>query len=1367
MLQIREFDLKTGKFLTDYNPITKEQVSRTKDVQGSYLEDWLNRQNFQGEEAQLSVAQFYNGVSDRDVKNVLDRGQELVFTSGKYGYFAPPAMAKALLEDSPIYDNGVAAAHNAVAYGSLIISDGFTQTKTDTGKVKILLVDNINRSLGDNPLLDRDGQLVPGEDVERLLDVMGDGTMLIPSQTMKHLLLPDEISQAIEIGLKKAQIVLKSDLIERLQGEYESEGKIRLSSVNLRAANAINNEIDLKTERTVLQFRAALSDVPGIAKGTVKTSSWAERLGVDAIISLDDVKGATIGGVFDRPGVVELNSDLWINRKDIARYGQQSVGSQVKYKLPNATTKELNPKILAQAQELAALAIDPYALAQKVVEKVERQRQRPLSIDLPEGVELDLLDNEATVEILELQENLRSSEATALVMKSDKYGQIIQLPSIATQLKKSIRSQWLDAATVGIEIPSAMAQHHAALKPWEVCNKDLPEGAIVAYYRSPFGNVGAAAIAINNPRAIESADPESYNKDGVSYMPPWTAKNIAITDFDSDRNGYFVGFIAKDPQAIIEGLRDKLKDISDPALQYAAGRTEIDRLIVSKKDLEEADYPRAVEEFVKANRPENMPLPIPKDKKVLHPRLPDEPLSVSIGKAWCITAQNPVGKVASQSMILESLAQNITYASSSRLPGLLASVIKTFGEIDPAYIPSDEMFKESGLPSLNLAERIKSVVNSDPNTPSAGLKETVSILEDYAKYPMAKNLQIAVDIAKSNKGINEDFQDFASQLAYQKHQMRLNMKKPEVFLSSPLKNNTVDPVGIAVISVNKIFDSVPEIKIDRENLNRSFRGFVPEFRPPNNFLVVDRMISSYRDLSKDLSVTIQRLKDKNITDAQPTLIITSSDGRKQIEVINLCDGEKENSVNLLTLDSKQVKFRIERNKASEELDVPMYLLKDEENQVAIGFINEKSLEKAGTLDYINEKLDRGISPPIQGTVELFPPYFLQNDTDKKSDRLEMILTTIKEAIKGKEDAFVSHFQGTSVGQNIAVKIMPRQISKHLDKVAPIHLTNMKQSFNLQNSEIRFDNAIIDGKITPIASLVAADGGYDFLGKLSYESPLLAPGTVVKANLIARLDPKINVNIEDKRIRVVPIDNNEIPLESGEFTFKRDGKRIDIYLVENNSEKLLGKLDDTTLKKVHIGEKILTGKTSGTYERSVFQSENNGTGLEIEVLSLVSHLPVDRCKILMTQKGNDFSFESAPPGYRVQKILLPKPIVPPQAIPDLSAQTISYLPSQTIPDLPPQSVSAYNPSRLELVNWYKAVGANSESGKQILELGKQLKTSYMAEEFMNGKPLIDRLPDDYRNTSISVLIEDKNRFDLAVESFQEPVKEVDKSYSISR
>jgi hypothetical protein len=1342
MLKVEEFDIKTGKLLTDYDPATGNQIPRTKDVAGSYLEDWLNRQPLRGDAARLSVAQFYDGVDEKDVANLIERGKELVFTSGKYGYFASPAMAKALLEDSPIYDRGAASAHNAVAYGSLIISDGVAQTKTASGKVKILLIDNINRSLGEQPLLDKDGQLVPGVDVEKLLDVMGDGTMLVPSRTMKDLLLPQEISEAIETGLNKAQIQPNPDLIQQLQNEYESQGQIRFSKVNLRAATAINNEIDFKTERTVLQFRAALTDIQGIAKGTAKTSKWAERLGVDAIISLDDVKGATIGGVFDLPGVIELNSDLWINRKDIARYGEQSVGAQVKYKLPNATAKEFNPKMLAQAKELADFACDPYALGQKVVEKVERQRQRLLFVDLPAGESDE-------------SEDLRSHEATALILKSDKYGQIVQLPSIARQLQKSLRSQWLKAATSGIEIPSAMAQHHAALKPWEVCNKDLPDGAIVAYYRSPFGNVGAAAIAINNLRAIEQADPESYNKDGVAYMPPWTAKNIAITDFDSDRNGYFVGFVAKDPHATIKGLRNKLKDISDPDLQYAAGRTEIERLIFAKKDLAPSDYPYAVGEFVKANRPENMPLPIPKDKKVLHPRLTGEHLSVSIGKAWCITAQNPVGKVANQSMILESLAQHITYTPEFKGKELFKKVVKTFKEIDPADIPTDKVLEANGLPALNLGTRIKSVINSDATHPKQGLEQTRSILEDYAKYPMAKNLQTAVDIAKSNKGIEQAFQDFSEKLTYQKHAMRRDIKQSDSYLNRPMKNNTLDPVGAIVKSINDIFKDLPPIQIDREDLNRGFRNFIPESHHPIELMKAEELSSKYREMSQRLTKVTERLKNKShdLPDAQPTLILTSLDSKRKIEVINLCDANKLESVNFLKLDGMHRVFTIEQNEKSLEEDVPKYLLRDVGTKKVIGFINEKYLIDNHILDDVERSIEKSGQAEITGSVETIPPYLMQNDVDRLHHQLKTVLEYIKIEIKGKETQFASAFQHNSMGQNISVKILPRELSKNLGKVAQLELYGVTDLTSRQDVTIRFDNALVDDRITPMASLVAADSSYQPLGLISQTSSPIASGTIVKANLTPQLDPKIRLKILNKELGISPVgDNVEISPQAGKFLLERTDKGIVVYLLgDDNSSTLLGYLDKTSSRGAFKNSQILRESAEGTYQRAIYQGKNNTRKLTIDIQSLVDHLPVTSEKLVMKQQEDkSLVLISAPPQYHQAIAEFAKIEVPIVIIPEESL---------TLQAIENQDSKIYQPTRLELVNWYKVLKANDLDTKQILELGQQLKDSYMQEDFMKGKPSVEKLPDGYQSTLVSISLEDKKYLDSIIEpSRQEQINQ---------
>jgi hypothetical protein len=1069
MLKIQEFDIKTGKNLTDYDPATDTQIPRTKDVENAYLERWLNRQVISEADSQLSVAQFYDGVNEQDVKNLLERGQELVFTSGKFGYFASPKMAKLLLDSDPIYDNGKNIAHNVVAYGSLIISDGVAQTSTDRGQVKILLVDNIERSLGDKPLLDKKGKPFTSGELDKLLDVMGDGTMLIPSPTMEQLLLPEEITTAIETGFKKAKVEPDSELVEKLIDEYRSQGTIQINNVNLTTSKAIQKEINTKIERSVIQFRAALTDVPGIAKGTAKTSDWCRKLGVDAIISLDDVKGAKKDGVFDRPGLVKLDSDLWMNRKDIARYGNQTVGMQVKYKIPNATVSELNPRALAKAQELSLVANDPYLMAQRHVEKVERRRQRPLYIDNPEGT-----PEERELNLVNQIENLKNDEAVALVLQSDKYGQIVQLPNVRNQLARSIRADWLDVATAGIEIPSAMAQHHAALQPWEICNKDLPAGAIVAYYRSPFGNVGAAAIAINNLDAISKGDPESYKKDGVSYMPPWTSKNIAITDFDSDRNGYFVGFIVKDPKAIIQGLRDRLSDISDPAVQYEAGRREFDLLIVQETgrrefdlpivqaaELTPGDHPDAVTEFIEANRPEHKPMPIPKDKKVLHPRLPNEHISMSIGKAWVKTAQNPVGLVANRSMILESLAQHITHTIHPEdLETLRNTIIVSFGRIEPEDIPTDRQLEQSSLPPLNLAARIQSVANSSPKDIKQTLQQAISILEDYAKYPMAKNLQIAVDIAKSNVGIDQALQDFGNKLSYQRHDLRKTIKLPESYASTKLENNTVDPVGQQVIAVNDLF-KVHDLKLGRDSENRAFRSLIPEIHKGMNaeIALADRLTSRYDNMQSKLDEVDENLISRNSIYLQPSLSFTSARTGKLLRVDRIGDAQIFNPINLLELDGQKTKFVIASNpkygnsQHKKDSAYP-YLLQNADRTQLIGFVTRDALlesfkvdpmtsslsteeineQAANILAEIDEMIAKKENTRITGTIETIPPFAFQNDREQIHNQMNNIRDYAKQEVKGREAVMLSAFNHSSTGQGLLTKVLPREIMKHLENV---------------------------------------------------------------------------------------------------------------------------------------------------------------------------------------------------------------------------------------------------------------------------------------------------------------------------------------------
>jgi hypothetical protein len=626
MLQFQEFDLKTGKNLTDFNP-DGERTLKTKKVENCYLEKWL--QTHRIEPQSLYVANFYNGVNDSDRIRLEAQGKYLICTSGKSGYFIDKSTAELIakgdksLNIQPIYADGKRSAHNAVAYGSLVVSDGKAAAQTKSGNTRILIIDDEQRASGADPLIDREGRKVPVKELAHLYDKIGDGTMLASTKLLRGLLLDKEILLAIDRGLQQSEDIADDelgdlgewidtafgdsydpDLAGKLLEEFKHTGRISNYSVDLQTAQAIEKKIDRLARSAVLQFRAATPDLPGIAKGTVATSSWCERLGVDAIVSTNDFKGDD--GRLKEAGSLELESFWWVNRKIKAEYSNQSVGAQVKGTIPAATLNELNPMMAAKAAELADVSIDNWQVAAKFVAKEEARHKRESIIDTPEGI--DGLDDDEP-------RNNRSTLSTLL--KADKYGQLTQLPNISRQLNKSLRRDRLDVATSGIVVPAAIAQHHSKLEPWEICNRDLPDGAIVAYYRSPFPNVGAAAIAINNLEILRDCDREAFAKQGVVYLNPWTAKHIAITDFDGDRNGFFVGYLANDN--LPSQLRERLSHLPlAGAERYEAGRAVIAQIIL-QPDLEPGKFPLAVKEFIQANAPDRKPLPIAKARKADHP----------------------------------------------------------------------------------------------------------------------------------------------------------------------------------------------------------------------------------------------------------------------------------------------------------------------------------------------------------------------------------------------------------------------------------------------------------------------------------------------------------------------------------------------------------------------------------------------------------------------------------------------------------------------------------------------------------------------------------------------------------------------------
>ncbi|MEO0491117.1 MAG: hypothetical protein AAFZ49_16430, partial [Cyanobacteria bacterium J06659_2] len=573
----------------------------------------------------------------------------------------------------PLFAHDATSPHNRVAYGSLIASDGIRSTTVPQSR--ILVIDDETRDFGAEFLLDRNGNPISPDDTAALLDKMGDGTMLISTGLMQNLITEDEIERISAAEFDKAGI---SDDITQLD--------------DIDAVDAAQQTIDKRVQRlvhsTVTQFRAATPDLPGMAKGTMTTSRWADRLGVDAIISTNDIKGDD--GRLSSPGFKAV-SRFWVNRKSDARYGLQSVGPQVKGTIPDATRVEFNPRMKKQAEQLAEIAAQPSRLMGLYIQQRERRV--------------------ASTELDELQ-SAPKPDWLYEVGKADEKGLLTGFSKMNRKLDRFLRGRRVDVATHGIEVPSAMAQHHSQLKPWEVCNKSLPDGAVVAYYRSPFPNVGAAAIGINTHRAIKDADSEAFHKEGVAYLNPWTAKNIAITDFDRDTNGYFVGYLPNEP-GFADQVRAQLAHTESypPAAQYEAGRSLIAGLIyeaqhspetaVLRAATETEGFPVAVAEFVERNAPEHRPPEVKKAKKIKHPWHEEESQATATWRAWAVTANNPTGKVANAGMTLQSLAAETQCAPDRE--DLLRQIATSYQGVlirerqGKLMIPTDEQLQAKGF----------------------------------------------------------------------------------------------------------------------------------------------------------------------------------------------------------------------------------------------------------------------------------------------------------------------------------------------------------------------------------------------------------------------------------------------------------------------------------------------------------------------------------------------------------------------------------------------------------------------------------------------------------------------------------------------
>lgn len=1029
MLNVNEFDIKTGRTLTAYDPILQSRRPRCREIEHSYLEHWLNHHGLS--ECQLWLARLYSGVHAADQQRLEQEGKVLVFANGEIGYFTDAEMARLMTQGDvsrgifPLYGNNRDLAHNLIAYGSLLVSGGLNSTilQSEAGPIKLLVIDEENQNCGSLPLVSRNSQSIEPERFERLLARLGDGTMLVNHSTVRAFASPAQ----------------------------QSSGQ-RLQSVS--------------------QFRAATPDAPGMFKGTLSGSDWVDELGVDAICSLSVIKGD--GGQLSTPGL-HLLSQLWLNRKRDARHSTQAVGSQLKGTIPDAIATELNPLVLTQAKKFSSIAgdvdqlADYYLRSQEVYGNLAQDPQTTIDDSNPDWL--------------------------SQILQQDHYGVMVGgFPSVIDKLERFSRHERLEQALRGVRIPSAMAQPHGQLKPWEVCNRDLPEGALVAYYRSPVPNVSAVAIAINHPSALKQADPEAFQQHGVSYLNPWSARNIAITDFDGDVNAYFVGYRPVE-RNLPSWVREQLKatESMPPEAQYEAARQLFSELIQQLENnpeqasLRSADYPKIVAEFITRNDPARKPPEIVKQVKLKHPWRDNESLAKATWRAWFLTAENPIGRVANAGMVLQSFALECRYTRNNEAKETLLNQISSRyhqllngPEIGKLVIPDNASLHAKGLPAYYFRTRLQTLANAGPVLSKIQdvnqrklhivhhLKMAHDLLSDVANGPNASNLQTAVDAAKSARAIDEQLYGFAIALQYKPHLLRQHRKDPTVYTGDrPMPTNTDEPIGWMVEAVNQLYEEHSLHRAD--NVGMRFGSLMDgiEFNETQK-RDAERIVTTYLKLMSERAEAQRQRHNDPTANQQPYLILTSVQSGRSLTVERLLDATKGNET--LTQDlwraAGATNWRVEIE-ATQENDphrlnqLNRFIVKRSQNgkpMHLLGWVSEASAKQQQLSDFFQNRRHLRLDSP---RVEVHPPRMLENDTEGLMHRTMKFLRESRDRIPPSEQAAYAaamwslklptgeRFRSRSgqrvekqakLGMGVALQLFPEAVGDRLKQLPPLRLS---------------------------------------------------------------------------------------------------------------------------------------------------------------------------------------------------------------------------------------------------------------------------------------------------------------------------------------
>ncbi len=456
-------------------------------------------------------------------------------------------------------------------------------------------------------------------------------------------------------------------------------------------------------------------------------------------------KGRKEGYDSIEPG--EYNLKLGIGIKTLARYGEQSLGTQVLVNYPKAIQAELLPILQDEADKLAQKQSSPQQLAQHYIELYEQRKEAMKVEELDESnfnyAELEGLDqviDEAFGDNVEVENTAEQDWTLYRLLKADTQGKITEHPKIVDELNKFVRKRWVEIATGrAIKFQAGLAQPSLKLKEDEICIPHISPGKEVIVTRSPLINSNGVIVLKNRHL------PEVKHLQGVVHINPVTVATRLQGDFDGDRLAFEVA--------------DKYPILAAEVKEY---------------NLEQNRYPDIV-----------------KREKVAY--------KGTFAEIALSAAENKIGLIANQ--IQRAVANKWeTYAlPDAQKPSYLKNVSEKMKELKEVEIP--EKYQERVSQLANLPKE------PTPQEVNQAL-ETLRSLNFDLVADLGNELQVAVDGPKSAARPDEQMLKTLKAIGNYKYPQWLYEKKnPKAYLHAPMKSNGYSPIDLMIRQTNKTFQT--------------------------------------------------------------------------------------------------------------------------------------------------------------------------------------------------------------------------------------------------------------------------------------------------------------------------------------------------------------------------------------------------------------------------------------------------------------------------------------------------------------------------------------------------------------------------------